>query len=284
MVQPEKSSTGHLVEYDLHIHSSVSDGTLTPRQIIDTARQKKLKGVAITDHDDISIDGIKEYAAEQNMFYTYGIEFSTDIPNLHILGYQVDLHSPALREFLDEQKSGREKAIREMCKKTRALGIPVDFEEIAESSTKTLGRPHLAELMVKKGYTSNIYEAFQKYLKNGKPVFVDYKKYNFLKILDIIINSKGIPVLAHPAMLRPELFYSVFSQAVKNNLAGLEVYYPRHSPDQKKRLKKLAREYNLIITGGSDFHGDIKPDIEIGSDGVNQQEFERFIQLLQQKK
>lgn len=269
-----------MIEYDLHIHSTVSDGTLTPYEIIDRAAALGLKGIAITDHDDISTDHIGDYACRKGIDYFYGIEFSTNIPNLHILAYGLDLKAPLLREYLKDQKQEREKAIRAMCKKAQKMGLVIDFNELKESNTRSFGRPHLADLMVKKGYTRDVYEAFQKYLKNGRPVFVDYRKFSFRKILEIITQCNGLPVLAHPAMLRGDLFHSVFSEAMKHGLKGLEVYYPRHTREQKKHLKRLAGEHGLMITGGSDFHGAIKPDIEMGNAGLNREEFLAFREAL----
>lgn len=269
-----------MIGYDLHIHSTISDGTLTPYEIIDRALEIGLKGVAITDHDDISQDHIGDYARRKGLAYDYGIEFSTDIPNLHILSYGPDLETPLLREYLEDQKKEREKAIQAMCVKARKLGLTVYFEELKESNTRSFGRPHLADLLVKKGYAGDVYDAFQKYLKNGRPVFVDYRKFGYKKILNIITRCNGLPVLAHPAMLRGDLFHSVFAEALKHGLKGLEVYYPRHTREHKKYLKKLAGEHGLIVTGGSDFHGAIKPDIEIGSAGINEEEYEAFRKAL----
>ena len=275
-----RESFKRVVEYDLHIHSNISDGTFFPYEIINLAHRQKLKGISITDHDDISINNILDYAGKCELKYIYGIEFSTNIANLHIIGYNLDIKSPELKNYLDFQKSEREKAIQKMCKKTVQHGIPVDFEELKNMKTRSLGRPHLARLMVEKGYVANIYEAFQKYLRNNKPVFVDYKKIKYMDILNIILKSNGIPVLAHPGMLSQDVFQSVVYEAIKNGLKGIEVYYPRHSEKQTQYLKKMSEEYNLIITGGSDFHGDIKPDINIGDAGISQEEFEKFRQLL----
>ncbi len=269
-----------IIEYDLHIHSSISDGTFTPYEIIDLSQKQGLKGISITDHDDISINHILDYAKKHGLEYIYGIEFSTSITNLHIIGYNPDINSSELNNYLDSQKSEREKAIQKMCEKTAQHGIPVDFEELKKIKTRSLGRPHLAQLMIEKGYVQDIYEAFQKYLKNNKPIFVDYNKYKYEDILNIILKSNGIPVFAHPGMLRQDLFQSIIYKAIKNGLKGIEVYYPRHSEKQIQYFKKFAEEYNLIITGGSDFHGDIKPDINIGDAGILQEAFEKFKQLL----
>ncbi len=279
-MESTKTNTDNIVKYDLHIHSSISDGTFTPYEIIEIAIKNNLKGISITDHDDISIDSIDEYAKKNNLIYIYGIEFSTEIPNLHIIGYNLDLDSPPLKHYLEEQKFERIKAIKEMCRKTQKMGVPVYFEELQEINTKSFGRPHLADAMVKKGYAHSVYDAFQRYLRNDRPIFVDYKKHPYREILNLIHKSNGFSVLAHPAMLKQNLFQSIILSSLKNNLKGIEVYYPRHNESQKKQLKKIASDNNLIITGGSDFHGSIKPDIELGVAGLNEEEFEKFLEAI----
>lgn len=274
-----RKTSSHIIKYDLHIHSNISDGTLLPYEIVEMSQKKGLNGISITDHDDISIDNISAYSEKHELKYIYGIEFSTDRTNLHILGYNLDIGSSELISYLNFEKFEREKAIEKMCKKTFQYGIPVDFEELKSLDTRSLGRPHLAKLMIEKGYVDNIYEAFQKYLKDDRPIFVDYKKYNYMDILDIIIKSNGISVIAHPGMLRLNVFQSFIYKAIKNGLRGIEVYYPRHNEKHVKYFKEIAKEYNLIITGGSDFHGAIKPDINIGDEGISQEEFEKFILL-----
>lgn len=279
MASTIENESSHIIEYDLHIHSTISDGTLTPYEIIDESVKKKLKGISITDHDDFNVNNIKEYALEKGLKYIYGIEFSTDINNLHIIAYNPDFSNPKLNEYINFQKEEREKALKSMCEKTIKHGIPVYFEELTRFNTRSLGRPHLAQIMMEKGYVANFYEAFHKYLKTDKPIYVDYKKYNYLKILDLILKSNGIPIFAHPGMIRENVFQSVIYNAVKNGLRGLEAYYPRHNKYQLEYLKSIAKKYNLVLTGGSDFHGIIKPDIKIGDAGISQKEFDALVKL-----
>ncbi len=272
---PDKSI--HTIDYDLHIHSTISDGTLTPYEIIDLAVKKNLKGICITDHDDICHDHIKEYAEKKGIKYIYGMEFSTDISNLHIIGYNLDINNPSLKKYINFQKAERENAIRAMCKKSVKYNVPIHFGELKKFNTRSLGRPHLAELMIEKGYVNNFYEAFQKYLKTDKPVFVDYKKYPFIDILKIIYESNGIAVWAHPGMIKHNIFQSNLNSMIKNGLNGLEIYYPRHSKKQVEYFKDIAKANNLLITGGSDFHGSTKPDIKLGCTGVSEEEYEDLI-------
>ncbi|MBU1078121.1 MAG: PHP domain-containing protein [Spirochaetes bacterium] len=272
----ENGRKGHIISYDLHIHSNISDGTFSPYEIIDQSLKKGLKGISITDHDDIDHNHIDEAAREKGLKYIYGMEFSTDTNNLHIIGYNLDIENLRLKEYIDFQKNEREKALRKMCKKTVECGIPIQFKELKKFNTRSLGRPHMAAIMMEKGYVENFYEAFSKYLRNDKSVFVDYEKYHFLEIIDIILESNGTPILAHPGMLRDDVFQSIFKNALKRGLAGLEAYYPRHSIRQTKTLIEIAKKNGLVITGGSDFHGETKPDIKIGDAGISEEEFEKF--------
>jgi len=265
------------ISYDLHIHSNLSDGTFTPIEIINLAKKTSLKGISITDHDVIPDKKIFSYAQNNKIEYIYGIEFSTNITNLHILGYNIDINSKYILNYIAEQKKEREIALQKMCEKTKKYGIPIFFEELKEKIKFSMpGRPHLAELMVEKGYVNNIYEAFKKYLKSNKPIYVDYPKKNFSMIIDIILKRNGFPVLAHPGILPLEKFTSLFPKILKQGLKGLEVFYSRHTVAQTKYFLRIAKEYNLIITGGSDFHGEIKPDIKLGSAGLSEDYFKIF--------
>ncbi len=281
MENSKKFLETHKIEYDLHTHSTISDGTFSPEEIISSAAKIGLKGISITDHDNFYEIDLTEFAKEKNIIYIKGVEFSTDITNLHILGYNINYNCKEFQDYISNQKLERELALKKMCEKSKEYNIPVDFEELKEfSNNKTLGRPHLAAIMVKKGYVKNIYHAFSKYLKYNKPIFVDYKKFNFKKIINIILNCNGIPVLAHPGMLKENIFKKIFMDAVKSGLKGIEAYYTRHSYNQTLYFLELAKKFNLIVTGGSDFHGDVKPDIKLGQAGINEEEFQRFSKLI----
>ncbi len=281
MEKAEEFLKNHKIEFDLHTHSTVSDGTLSPYEIIDLAYDAGLQGVAITDHDNICSEDIASYAQKKNITLIQGIEFSTDIVNLHIIGYNLNINCKVLQDYINNQKLERERALREMCERTEKYNVPVAYEELQRyTSNKTIGRPHLAAIMVEKGYVKNIYQAFHKYLRYDRPVFVDYKKYNFKRILNIILECNGTPVLAHPGMLYKNTFKKIIFDAVKNGLKGIEIYYPRHSYKQTYEFYKLAKENNLLITGGSDFHGIIKPDIKLGAAGINKSEFEEFYNVI----
>ncbi len=278
MEKAEEFVKNHKIEFDLHTHSVISDGTLTPYELIDTAADYNLKGLCITDHDNICTDDLSNYAEKKGLTLIQGIEFSTDIINLHILGYNLNLECEELKNYISNQKLERELALRKMCEKSKKYNVPVDYDELKKyTNNKTIGRPHIASIMVEKGYVKDIYQAFHKYLRYDRPVFADYKKFNFKKVINIILNCGGVPVLAHPGMIYKNVFKRIIYDAIKTGLKGIEIYYPRHSYRQTYEFYTLAKDYNLVITGGSDFHGSLKPDIKLGGAGVNTEEFNKLL-------
>lgn len=267
----------------MHIHSVLSDGTSNYRELIDMAASLGLKGISITDHDIIGKDipEIKLYAQERGIFFVHGIEFSTQYSNVHILAYDLDLKQEELWAFMKEEQSKRYDAVQEMCIRAQKHGLDVTFEEVLLSANNgTLGRPHIAAILEKKGYVKDIYEAFHKYLKKGQSIYAEYKKYHHTEIVKKILKWKGVPVLAHLALVAQELQDDVFHECRENGLKGLEVYYPRFNEQQKKKLMDMAKKYGLLMSGGSDFHGINKPDIEMGSAGLTEENFTANFQFL----
>jgi 3',5'-nucleoside bisphosphate phosphatase len=273
------------IKYDLHIHTVLSDGTFTYREIIDKAVETGLKGISITDHDVISADisGVYDYARSIGLLFVHGIEFSTKTNNVHIIGYNLDLDNADLCLYLKEEQQKRLEALKEMCLRAAKEGFNVTFEEIlAEQSggPSSLGRPHLARAMEKKGYVTSLYEAFQKWLKKGQPIYADYVKFHHSEIISRILKWGGVPVLAHLSLVNPELQEKVFDEALESGLMGLEAYYPRFNSSQTQKLLIMAKKHKLIVTGGSDFHGVNKPDIELGSSGLTEESFEKSRETL----
>jgi hypothetical protein len=266
------------ITYDLHVHSSVSDGTFSCLNLIDQAVLLGLKGISFTDHDTIDpeIGRCDEYAASRGVSFIHGIEFSTSISNVHLLGYNLNLSDPDLVSFLKTEQEKRGEAVKKMCRRAQKRGLAVSFEEVASeaASVRSLGRPHIASVLQKKGYVRNIYEAFERWLKQGQPVYASYEKYEPSFIIQKILQWKGVPVLAHLCLILPSLQKRVLSECLDNGLAGLEAYYPRFSGAQSHYCLELAGQYGLLVTGGSDFHGSNKPDILLGSAGLDDSAFE----------
>jgi predicted metal-dependent phosphoesterase TrpH len=266
---------------DLHIHSTASDGSLTPADIIDHAQKLNLAAIAITDHD--SVDGSKEALQidiPPSLHFLTGVEISAAHPpffpgsgSFHILGYAIHLDNRDLNQALSKLQDARKNRNPEILKRLNKLGFRISLEEVnQEVGEGQLGRPHIAYAMLKKGFVASINEAFDKYLGNAGPAYVDKDRIECEQAISIIRAAGGVPVLAHPALLNIEnnqKLDALLQNLVKIGLAGIEVYYPGHSPQQIRQYTELAENYGLLMTGGTDFHGSITPDTKMGSGDGN---------------
>ncbi len=265
------------MKIDLHIHSTASDGSLSPAEILTLAQDLKLGAVAITDHD--TIDGSKgaiAFGIPPSIQFLTGVEISASPPpsfpcsgSFHILGYAINLDDPTLNDtlsLLQESRKNRNPKILTLLSK---MSIRLTLEEIrAGVGECQMGRPHIAQMMVKRGYVRSIDEAFDKYLGRGKPAYVDKYRIDCSQAIEIIINAGGIPVLAHPILLQMEHEKSIEDLVItlkKMGLKGIEVYYPEHTSALVSNYTEIANRHNLLMTGGTDFHGAIKPEIKMGS-------------------
>lgn len=265
------------VRIDLHIHSTASDGTLSPPEIISLAHSLNLGAIAITDHD--TIDGSKEALTldiPPSLKILTGVEISVSSnPSLpyagsfHMLGYSIRLDDPVLNRTLDMLQDARRNRNPRIIKRLNNLGINLSLKDVAdEFSEGQLGRPHIAQLMVKRGFVKSIDEAFDKYLGTGRPAYVDKYRLDCGRAIEIILAAGGIPVLAHPFFLNIEnkdRFEDLIVNLKELGLKGIETYYTEHSPDLTAFYAEIANRYGLLMTGGSDFHGSVKPDIKMGS-------------------
>jgi hypothetical protein len=266
---------------DLHIHSTASDGSLTPADIIDHAQKLNLAAIAITDHD--SVDGSKEALQidiPPSLHFLTGVEISAAHPpffpgsgSFHILGYAIHLDNRDLNQALSKLQDARKNRNPEILKRLNKLGFRISLEEVnQEVGEGQLGRPHIAYAMLKKGFVASINEAFDKYLGNAGPAYVDKDRIECEQAISIIRAAGGVPVLAHPALLNIEnnqKLDALLQNLVKIGLAGIEVYYPGHSAQQIRQYTELAENYGLLMTGGTDFHGSITPDTKMGSGDGN---------------
>jgi len=262
---------------DLHIHSTASDGTVSPPEILQLALQQNLSAIAITDHD--TLDGVKEALAcgiPRSLQFLTGIEISSNPPpgfsipgSLHILGYGINTNDKNLNSMIEKLQEARTNRNPKIIARLSRAGLDISLSEVVEKAgTGQAGRPHIAMLMVEKGMVDSVNEAFDLFLGKGKPAYVDKPRIASSEVLRIIINAGGIPVLAHPGLVQSESDETVerlVGTLKKEGLKGVEVYYPRHTLAQTEEYNELAKKNNLLVTGGSDFHGSVYPDIEMGS-------------------
>jgi predicted metal-dependent phosphoesterase TrpH len=257
---------------DLHSHSTASDGTLAPADVARLAARSNLSGFALTDHD--TIEGLAEAAAESatlGITFLPGIEISCIFPHpgtLHLLGYRIDPQSPSLTSLAQRLIDGRNARNPQIVNRLRELGVAITMEEVeAEAGGNVIGRPHMAAILVRKGYVSSIKEAFNKYLAPGGSAYFDKEVLTPREAIDLIKKSGGIPVLAHPIQLRTQndgQLETILKNLLDLGLAGIEVIHSDHSPAEVDKYAALAERYKLLKTGGSDFHGGKKPGIELG--------------------
>jgi hypothetical protein len=251
---------------DLHLHTLFSDGTNTPQELIDEAKICGLSAVSVVDHDTVlAIDSTKEAAKAKDIEVLPGIELTAEYDGLeiHILGYLIDYKNQQLLEKLNFLKNNRIERIYKIVDKLKEQGVKIKPESVfGLSSQGTVGRLHIARTMVKQGLVRSVFEAFQKYIGDKCPAFVLNFKLSPEESIELIKTAGGIPVLAHPYILNRDDLIPAF---VDYGLMGLEVYYSEHNQSMINSYLALAKRYNLLVTGGSDYHGHAKPEVKIGA-------------------
>ena len=255
---------------DLHIHTDLSDGTMSPGQVVKEASKLNLRTIAITDHDSVDAVEIAQIVGDmEGVNVIPAIELSSyyQPADIHLLGYYIDTKNSALIEKLAELRLERVERIKKITKKLRATGVKVEHQEVFDVSKEgSPGRMHIADVLCSKGYCANIRETFKKYLSDNGPAFVPKVALTLKDAIELIISSDGIPVLAHPGVTKRD---TLIPKMVEYGLQGIEVYYPTHQPDAVKRYKRIAKKHDLVITGGSDCHGNRKPEIALGSTKIS---------------
>lgn len=259
------------MKVDLHLHTNYSDGDLSPDDLIKLARENSLNIIAITDHD--TLNGIKNITNKKEIKIINGIEFSCKAlkGRMHLLGYNIDIYNMELNEKINELRDNSLNTLLSLIVQIKVdYGIVFKYDDIKEliNSNHHLGRPDLAKLLIKYGYVKEVQEAFDKYLNpayekiRGTNKWITYKE-----AIKLIVNSGGIPVLAHPKSLElneKELLLLI-NDMIKYGLKGIEVYHSSHDLDEIKLYENIANKLGLLISGGSDYHGKItKPNVEIG--------------------
>jgi predicted metal-dependent phosphoesterase TrpH len=245
---------------DLHIHSTASDGTCTAQQIIDLAVERKLTAVAICDHDSLAANAAALAAAEGRLAYLPGVEVSTVIGvlELHILGYFVRPGASPLADELLKIRQERAARIVRTVTRLNELGVGLELADVEAAAGAepghdiALGRPHVASALVKRGLVATPNEAFERYLRRGRPAYMERYRLKPERAVQLIREAGGLPVLAHPGLVRND---SLIPQLVLQGLGGLEAYHTAHTAADTQRYLKMAERLGLYVTGGTDSHG-----------------------------
>ena len=267
---------------DLHIHSTFSDGTLSPEDIIKVAKENKVKCIAITDHDCLD----SQYAvglSDDELKIIPGIEISSEIEGMeiHILGYFIDCKNQNLISVVKKLSEERRNRISQIIKKLEEEDIYIDFEDLDVELSKSISRSHVANAMVKKGYFESYKSAFISYLVKDKPAYVKGYKIHYKEAIKAIKDAGGIAILAHPGQIHKGMLVESFVRELKYcGLRGIEVYHPSHSCEEINKFYNMAKKYKLLITGGSDYHGKCcYKENYIGSFGIKEDKLIKGINI-----
>lgn len=272
---------------DLHVHSTASDGKLSPEQVVLMSVDKGMDVIALTDHD--TIDGIPPALEAAKSFPSLtvipGVEINTDVGEgeAHVLGYFIDYRHPELLENLSSLRDSRIGRAKRMISKLSSIGMPVEWERVQQIAGEgSIGRPHIAQAMLEKGYVKTFQEAFNKYIAFGGPAYAEREKIAPIEAVGLILRAGGLPVLAHPFTLsEPE---KMIVALTANGLVGIEAYYSSHTPEVTAKLVGWAEKYRLVPTGGTDFHGlNTDNEVEIGGVDVPAGSAEQLIALAKQR-
>lgn len=268
---------------DLHCHTTCSDGSLTPIEIVKLAAEIGLKGLSITDHDTIAAyETATPAAKEAGIDLIPGVEFSASYRgnNVHILAYCFSLSNEHILAFCKRHQARREQRNHEILELLQHNEMPVSEEELlagldTPTSTphKTIGRPHIAQAMVRHGYVTSVQDAFSRYLKEGKSCYAPGEPFSVEETINVIHRAKGTAIIAHPHLIDRR---STVRHLLQMNFDGLEAYYARLPKEREAEWVKTAQEKGWLLTGGSDFHGSVKPNIPLGCSWVNEETFRKL--------
>jgi predicted metal-dependent phosphoesterase TrpH len=255
---------------DLHLHTTHSDGSFTPTEVIDFAQKAGVTALAITDHDITT--GILEATVaggKHGIDVIPGIEISSILGDseLHILGYFLDYRDTRLNERLARLRESRHRRNPKIIERLQAAGIEITYEEVRSlAGTDSVGRPHIARVLMDKGVVASAKEAFDLWLADGRPAYVPRELPTPSEAMQWIREAKGLPVLAHPTWVKTTegTLTDLVRRLKTDGLDGIEVHYSTHTPRQTREYLALAKQLDLLVTGGSDFHGLTKPDIDVG--------------------
>ena len=257
---------------DLHLHSTASDGSLAPADVVALAQRNGVKIMALTDHDSLGgLPAALERAVEAGIRIIPGIELSVSEQNMdvHLLAYGFDPSDARLLEAIARYRESRHDRARKILLRLKGLGIRIPMEEVEEIARGgAIGRPHVAEALMVNGHVETFHEAFQRYLGHHAPACVAKHTVSLEEAVEVVRDAGGVTVLAHPGTLNRDAWIAGLA---RRGLDGIEVWHSKHGPAEINRYREIARAHGLIMTGGSDFHGERTPDVSIGSVAVPEQ-------------
>lgn len=258
---------------DLHMHSTMSDGKLSPRDVVHLAAARGVKTLSLTDHDTVrGLSEAREVAESHGMELIAGVEMSAWMNReVHILGYFIDPEEPTLATNLAQMSTARAERVVEICKRLTALGKPITPAEVEAQGDWNLGRPHVARALLAAGHVQTFDEAFKRFLGNDGPAYVPAARLTVQEAFALIHGAGGIAVLAHPGA---DGIIDTLPQLKSWGLDGVEIMHPSHSTSTRRRLRQIAKRLGLVVTGGSDFHTPASPH-SIGYCGITEEAFDR---------
>lgn len=252
--------------FDLHMHSTASDGTYTPREIVELAKSADLAAIAITDHDNLNgYFEVLPFAQKNDVRLFAGVELNTDAydTEIDILGYFWNADDQEFNDMLNARQTARIDRAKRIVKKLNDIGMEISYDRVREIAQGSICRPHVIQAMVEQNYITDQKEGFEKYLGLGKPAFVPHDLITPKMAIDYILEAGGVPVVAHPGLVGSD---EVVEKLLQEGAMGLEAYYPIHSEEEIVKYIKLAQKYKAIVTCGSDAHGPSrKKSFPIGS-------------------
>lgn len=271
--------------FDLHVHTTASDGVYTSQEIVRMALAADLQGIAITDHDTMSgVAEAERFALPAGLTIVPGVELSTEQEGaeVHILGYYLSDRLSWVEEKLTNLQNTRLVRMTKMVDKLLQYGYRLSIAEVmALAGPGSVGRPHVAQVLLNKGYVTTVQEAFQKLIGRGQPAYVPREKFSPLEAVEFVLAAGGIPVMAHPGLAKIDSLIPVLAA---QGLQGLEVYHPDHTREMEEKYFQISDELDLLVTGGSDFHGiNNLPELRLGCKTVDGQVVQKMAGLIRRR-
>jgi hypothetical protein len=285
----ENMSEVELKKIDLHLHTTASDGRLSPAELVRLSAERGLSIIAITDHDSTEgVDEALETAANMpDMMVVPGVEISTDVPGgeVHIVGLFIDYQSPKLQKTLARMRNGRELRAKKMVERLAKLDIHIKWDRVSELAGEgSVGRPHVAQAMLEQGYISTIEDAFEKYIGRSGPAYAEREKLTPREAVELVTGVDGLAVLAHPGSIGDLSLEELLEDLKQAGLVGIEVYYADYPPEKMKALDIVANAHGLVSSGGSDYHGFAgEAGVELGAVPVPYKAAEELMTIHQER-